>query len=424
MNESEMTSLLDNLIQGYDPRLRPDFGGDPVTVTVGFWVLSIDAINVIDMDYRMDFFLRQLWRDPRLKHRFDDTLALSNTMLDKIWVPDTYFVNSKMSKFHSVTTINKMLSISPDGLVHYNSRVTVKASCAMNLRMFPKDVQNCNIDIESYGYSADNVQYQWENRSDNGIAVNKKIRDMPQYNLSDINVSRHFTMYVAGNWSGLTATFRFRRRSGYFIIHIYAPCALIVILSWISFCIPPESTAARIALGITSVLTITTILNMLNNSMPKVSYVKAVDWYLIGCFLFVFAVLLEYTFVLYIDNEEVTEYKKDLVNYSSESVKHRSPAHAMNGSIPNGYSPAVFSEHGKKCGHNCHHAHHDVVLKREKHKSSYEQLGGCRPRLKFPAVIDTECIDEFARVLFPFIFIAFNVIYFIVFFFIDWEEKT
>ena len=43
-----------------------------------------------------------------------------------------------------------------------------------------------------------------------------------------------------------------------------------MILSWISFCIPPDATAARIALGITSVLTITTILNMLNTTMPKV----------------------------------------------------------------------------------------------------------------------------------------------------------
>ena len=76
--------------------------------------------------------------------------------------------------------------------------------------------------------------------------------------------------FFLGNWSRLVSSFNFTRRAGYFLIHIYAPCALIVILSWISFCIPPDATAARIALGITSVLTITTILNMLNTTMPKV----------------------------------------------------------------------------------------------------------------------------------------------------------
>ena len=80
-----------------------------------------------------------------------------------------------------------------------------------------------------------------------------------------------FCFLVLGNWSGLTAIFVMERRTGYFFLHLYSPCALIVMISWISFCIPKESTAARVALGITSVLTITTILNMLNTAMPKVN---------------------------------------------------------------------------------------------------------------------------------------------------------
>ena len=70
----------------------------------------------------MDFFLRQLWVDPRLKHNWNGTLSVSNTMINKLWVPDTYFENSKQSTFHKVTSINKMLSISPGGRVHYNAR--------------------------------------------------------------------------------------------------------------------------------------------------------------------------------------------------------------------------------------------------------------------------------------------------------------
>ena len=89
-----------------------------------------------------------------------------------------------------------------------------------------------------------------------------------------------FFFFILGNWSRLSSSFSFTRRTGYFLIHIYAPCALIVILSWISFCIPHDSTAARIALGITSVLTITTILNMLNTTMPKVT--STLSFYLIS----------------------------------------------------------------------------------------------------------------------------------------------
>lgn len=42
----------------------------------------------------------------------------------------------------------------------------------------------------------------------------------------------------------------------------------------------------------------------------QVSYVKAIDWYLICCFLFVFGVLVEYTIVLYLENVGQRKKKK------------------------------------------------------------------------------------------------------------------
>ena len=45
---------------------------------------------------------------------------------------------------------------------------------------------------------------------------------------------------------------------------------MIVVTSWIWFVVPLDPTTARIALGITSFITEVTVLNMMNNSMPKV----------------------------------------------------------------------------------------------------------------------------------------------------------
>ena len=75
-------------------------------------------------DYQIDFFFRQQWYDPRLRHAYRNTLTVSNAMLDRIWVPDTYFENSKNSYFHEVTVPNKMLKIKPDGTILYNARYT------------------------------------------------------------------------------------------------------------------------------------------------------------------------------------------------------------------------------------------------------------------------------------------------------------
>ena len=96
--------------------------------------------------------------------------------------------------------------------------------------------------------------------------------------------------------------FKMKRRIGYFLIDTYVPSTIIVIISWISFWINPDTAPARVALGITTVLTMTTLISSARASLPKVSYVKAIDWYLLMCLIFVFGSILEYTFVAYIIN--------------------------------------------------------------------------------------------------------------------------
>ena len=44
-------------------------------------------------------------------------------------------------------------------------------------------------------------------------------------------------------------SFKLQRHMGYFLIQVYVPCTLIVILSWVSFWIHREATADRVGLG-------------------------------------------------------------------------------------------------------------------------------------------------------------------------------
>ena len=76
--------------------------------------------------------------------------------------------------------------------------------------------------------------------------------------------------------------FHCRRRLGYFMFHTYIPTCLIVMMSWISFWIKPEAVPARVTLGVTSLLTLSTqhansqkaekvtiFLVLLNRNLPK-----------------------------------------------------------------------------------------------------------------------------------------------------------
>lgn len=103
-------------------------------------------------DFTIDFYFRQMWKDPRLAFQGTkgiETLCVSSQFLKSIWVPDTFFVNEKTSYFHTATTSNEFLRISRDGDILRSMRLTVTASCNMDLRYFPMDSQLCNFEIES-----------------------------------------------------------------------------------------------------------------------------------------------------------------------------------------------------------------------------------------------------------------------------------
>uniref|UniRef100_F1LDE6 Gamma-aminobutyric acid receptor subunit gamma-2 n=1 Tax=Ascaris suum TaxID=6253 RepID=F1LDE6_ASCSU len=52
------------------------------------------------------------------------------------------------------------------------------------------------------------------------------------------------------NMSVLKVYFKLQRQQGFYILQIYTPCTLIVVMSWVSFWINKEASPARVALGI------------------------------------------------------------------------------------------------------------------------------------------------------------------------------
>ena len=50
-------------------------------------------------------------------------------------------------------------------------------------------------------------------------------------------------------YSVLQVSFNLRRKQGYFLIQVYVPCILIVVLSWVSFWLNREATSDRVSLG-------------------------------------------------------------------------------------------------------------------------------------------------------------------------------
>ena len=108
-----------------------------------------------------------------------------------------------------------------------------------------------------------------------------------------------------GAFPCLEIKFVLQRAIGFFLIQVYIPSILIVILSWVSFWISIDAIPARVSLGLLTVLTMTTQSTSANNSLPKVSYIKAIDVWMSMCLVFVFVALLEFALVNVISRKGV-----------------------------------------------------------------------------------------------------------------------
>ncbi|NWV97573.1 GLRA3 protein, partial [Machaerirhynchus nigripectus] len=319
MSPSDFLDKLMGRMSGYDARIRPNFKGPPVNVTCNIFINSFGSIAETTMDYRVNIFLRQNWNDPRLAYSEypDDSLDLDPSMLDSIWKPDLFFANEKGANFHEVTTDNKLLRIFKNGNVLYSIRLTLILSCPMDLKNFPMDVQTCIMQLESFGYTMNDLIFEWQEKGAVQVAEGLTL---PQFLLKEEKDLCYCTKhYNTGKFTCIEVRFHLERQMGYYLIQMYIPSLLIVILSWVSFWINMDAAPARVALGITTVLTMTTQSSGSRASLPKVSYVKAIDIWMAVCLLFVFSALLEYAAVNFVSRQH-----KELLRFRRKRKKSKS----------------------------------------------------------------------------------------------------
>uniref|UniRef100_A0AC34F0M0 Neurotransmitter-gated ion-channel transmembrane domain-containing protein n=1 Tax=Panagrolaimus sp. ES5 TaxID=591445 RepID=A0AC34F0M0_9BILA len=126
---------------------------------------------------------------------------------------------------------------------------------------------------------------------------------LPQFQRSGYRVNITKARTASGEYVRLYFEIILSRNIGFYLMNIIIPSVLIVMISWVSFWLNREASPARVGLGVTTVLTITTVITTTNNSMPKVSYIKGLDVFLNFCFVMVFASLVEYAVVSYMNKK-------------------------------------------------------------------------------------------------------------------------
>ncbi|XP_064835287.1 glycine receptor subunit alpha-2-like [Oncorhynchus masou masou] len=433
------SDFLDKLMgrtSGYDARIRPNFKGPPVNVTINLFINSFGSITETTMDYRLNVFLRQQWNDPRLAYKEypDDSLDLDPSMLDSIWKPDLFFANEKGANFHEVTTDNKLLRIFQDGNVLYSIRLTLILSCPMDLMNFPMDIQTCSMQLESFGYTMNDLCFQWLDIGPVQVADDLML---PQFVLKEEKDLGYCTKhYNTGKFACIEVKFHLERQMGYYLIQMYIPSLLTVILSWVSFWINMDAAPARVGLGITTVLTMTTQSSGSRASLPKVSYVKAIDIWMAVCLLFVFAALLEYAAVNFVSRQHKEFFRLRKRIKEQQRQRTQRSGSGESSQVKGNNLPGNNSSQGTLPGPQqcsvCAREQELVEQSQAYFLHSYGVAGDAPPEMDAPIfqalphgfplydirrqfVDRAKRIDTISRAVFPLSFLCFNVFYWLTY---------
>ncbi|XP_077958374.1 gamma-aminobutyric acid receptor subunit alpha-6a isoform X1 [Gasterosteus aculeatus] len=409
-----ITLILDRLLDGYDNRLRPGSGGGLTEVKTDIFVTSFGPVSDVEMEYTMDMFFRQMWVDERLKFEGpSEILRLNNRMVDKIWTPDTFFRNSKKSISHNMTTPNKLFRIMQNGTVLYTMRLTITSECPMRLMDFPMDGHACPLRFGSYAYTSSEIIFTWRKGPIASVDCPAESMSLLQYDLVGQTLSSEIFKSNTGHYSVQVVHFHLQRKLGYYLIQTYIPLIMVVVLSQVSFWINKESVPARTVAGITTVLTMTTLSISARESLPKVAYATAMDWFIAVCFAFVASALVEFAAVNYLATLQANRLKKQKVRQDKLEVL------ATGSDDDNSLQLDNCPQEG---------------LKRRNHSVCRSDPGDSPPLPIFlqqgsafppiPQLAGTSPIDAYARILFPLAFALFNLVYWYIYLAKDTMESA
>uniref|UniRef100_A0A8C3TWS7 Gamma-aminobutyric acid receptor subunit alpha-2 n=1 Tax=Catharus ustulatus TaxID=91951 RepID=A0A8C3TWS7_CATUS len=387
--------------EGQCPFITCTFTDSITEVFTNIYVTSFGPVSDTDMEYTIDVFFRQRWKDERLKFKGPmNILRLNNLMASKIWTPDTFFHNGKKSVAHNMTMPNKLLRIQDDGTLLYTMRLTVQAECPMHLEDFPMDAHSCPLKFGSYAYTTSEVTYIWTYNASDSVQVAPDGSRLNQYDLLGQTIGKETVKSSTGEYTVMTAHFHLKRKIGYFVIQTYLPCIMTVILSQVSFWLNRESVPARTVFGVTTVLTMTTLSISARNSLPKVAYATAMDWFIAVCYAFVFSALIEFATVNYFTKRGWAWDGKSVVNDKKKekaSVIKKNNAYAV--AVAN-YAPNITK---------------DSVLPTISKSATTAEPNKAKPEAKPQEAKKTfnsvSKIDRMSRIVFPVLFGTFNLVY-------------
>lgn len=354
-----------------------------------------DVLRINDKEYSVEFssYFNVMWTEPRLHipdrflHELNESDSAAGEMIpvnlelvNELWLPNIFIYNLKTFKVVEVLSKHAGLWITRDREIMYSQATHINFICPMRYDSFPLDTQTCKFQVGSYSYDMTKMLFIQSNKVQGYVKTTHSVVldyavDVHVLNDEDLQLSYG----ELGNFSVAGFEMKLSRHISHYLITYYLPSGLFVVVSWISFVVPPEVIPGRMALLVTLFLVLVNIFNTVTTNTPKAEGLTAIEAWMLSCILFVFGCLIEYAIIL--------------LRKQSESVRPP-PSHVK----------LICRDNYK----------YEVTSSPNGAQGSHEQLQLEEPKKKRCGENFVEA-DRFFLIAMPFLFIVFNVIYWLSF---------
>uniref|UniRef100_A0A0K0DFA5 Neur_chan_memb domain-containing protein n=1 Tax=Angiostrongylus cantonensis TaxID=6313 RepID=A0A0K0DFA5_ANGCA len=141
-----------------------------------------------------------------------------------------------------------------------------------------KDTTGCFLPVKEENSFA---EYVW--KSHDPVQLKHGLSSsLPSFQLNNVSTTYCTSKTNTGTYSCLRTVLQLRRQLSYYLLQLYIPSCMLVIVSWVSFWIDRTAVPARVTLGVTTLLTMTTQSSGINAKLPPVAYIKAIDVWIGG----------------------------------------------------------------------------------------------------------------------------------------------
>ncbi|OXA61555.1 Gamma-aminobutyric acid receptor subunit rho-2 [Folsomia candida] len=344
--------------ENYNPHQAPPLhnGDEPLSIQFSILVFGIFDVNELAGDISLEANLKIFWRDTRLANLTREKegtevvrpssqyIVVNPSLVTQIWTPDIFIDHMKSSSEPSLISKAASLRLYPDGAIsttiylqniyestnnfkfeptgslRYSARTLINLSCRMDFVFYPADTQKCSLDLKSYAYSNQTLTLAWKNNLGPEMAYPL---DLHNFDVALETGPDYIQTTRSASYSAISFSLYLRRKLSYHIIQTFIPSSLFTIVSWLSFLVPPESTPGRMALTVTTLLTLTAMFSSVRQNVPSVSYVKGLDFWMLGCIVFVFISLAEYTIYLKLRSMKEERKRRKESMTSTQQTMHR-----------------------------------------------------------------------------------------------------